>query len=190
MTVPASTDLAFRDRAASEALLDVAYDLTDSPVGPLLVAVTERGVCRISYDAEPERQVESLARAFGARVLRSPRPLDEVKRELDEYFAGDRTEFSLPLDPVGTDFQLRAWAALSEIPFGETRSYGQQAARIGSPTAVRAVGAANGRNPIAIIVPCHRVVGAEGSLTGYAGGMDAKRFLLALEDRAQPALFS
>ena len=110
---------------------------------------------------------------------------DHVIAQLDEYFAGERTEFDVPLDPVGTEFQLRAWAALRRIPYGETRSYGEQARTIGAPAAVRAVGAANGRNPISIIVPCHRVVGSNGSLTGFGGGLDAKRYLLDLEARTQ-----
>ena len=99
-------------------------------------------------------------------------------RELDEYFAGQRTEFTLPLAPSGTDFQQSAWKVLCGIPFGETISYGEQARRLGNPNAVRAVGGANGRNPIGIIVPCHRVIGADGSLTGFGGGMDVKRTLL------------
>ena len=101
--------------------------------------------------------------------------------QLTEYFAGERTTFDLPLDPVGTEFQVAAWRALGEIPYGETRTYGEQAAGIGRPTAVRAIGAANGKNPLSIVLPCHRVVGADGSLTGFAGGLDAKRFLLTHE---------
>ena len=107
--------------------------------------------------------------------------LQQARRELDDYFAGRRRRFSVPLDPQGTDFQKRAWAALLEIPFGETRTYGQQARAMGRPKAVRAVGAANARNPIGIIVPCHRVIGANGALTGYAGGLRSKEYLLKLE---------
>ncbi|WP_281395691.1 methylated-DNA--[protein]-cysteine S-methyltransferase [Allocatelliglobosispora scoriae] len=106
---------------------------------------------------------------------------DDVRTQLDEYFAGTRRAFDLPLSATGTDFQRRAWTALVEIPYGETRSYAKQAVAIGSPTAFRAVGLANGQNPISIIVPCHRVVGANGALTGYGGGLDAKRWLLAHE---------
>lgn len=106
---------------------------------------------------------------------------DLARRELDGYFAGQLRTFSVPLAPRGTDFQKRVWTALTKIPFGETRSYGQQAAMIGQPAAVRAVGAANGKNPIAIIVPCHRVIGANGTLTGYAGGLHNKELLLKLE---------
>lgn len=108
-------------------------------------------------------------------------PFVHAQMQLDEYFAGTRREFDLALAPHGTAFQLTAWSALREIPYGETRSYAQQAAALGRPTAVRAVGAANGRNPLSIVVPCHRVVGATGSLTGYGGGLQVKRWLLAHE---------
>ena len=113
--------------------------------------------------------------------------LEAAARQLDEYFAGTRLEFELPLRPAGTAFQRQAWQALQAIPYGETRSYAQQARAVGRPTATRAIGAANGRNPIAIIVPCHRVIGSDGSLTGYAGGEAVKRWLLAHEgaQRAQ-----
>jgi methylated-DNA-[protein]-cysteine S-methyltransferase len=105
----------------------------------------------------------------------------QLRTELDEYFAGTRKSFSVKLAPEGTAFQRAAWTALTKIPFGQTRSYGEQAASIGNPKAVRAIGAANGKNPIAIVVPCHRVIGANGTLTGYAGGLDKKEFLLKLE---------
>ncbi len=105
----------------------------------------------------------------------------QTKRELDAYFQGTLRAFTLPLAPLGTDFQKRAWIALTKIPYGETRTYGQQAQIVGQPSAVRAIGAANGKNPIGIIVPCHRVIGANGSLTGYAGGLHNKQFLLKLE---------
>ncbi len=107
--------------------------------------------------------------------------LDAVEEQLAAYFAGSLRIFDLPLDPVGTDFQREAWRALRRIPYGETRSYAEQAALIGRPRAVRAVGAANSKNPISIIVPCHRVIGSDGTLTGFAGGLAAKRFLLGLE---------
>jgi methylated-DNA-[protein]-cysteine S-methyltransferase len=105
----------------------------------------------------------------------------QLRTELDEYFAGTRKSFNVKLAPEGTEFQRAAWTALTKIPFGQTRSYGEQAASIGNPKAVRAIGAANGKNPIAIVVPCHRVIGANGTLTGYAGGLDKKEFLLKLE---------
>lgn len=109
--------------------------------------------------------------------------IDHTRRQLDAYFAGKRTEFDLPLGADGTDFQKKVWKALTRIPYGQTRSYGEIAAKVGAPQASRAVGAANGRNPIPVIVPCHRVIGANGALTGFGGGMDRKRFLLALEGR-------
>jgi methylated-DNA-[protein]-cysteine S-methyltransferase len=111
--------------------------------------------------------------------------LDEAARQLTEYFAGDRTTFDLALAPHGTEFQQRVWMALRTIPYGETRSYGNIAAAVGSPSSSRAVGAANGRNPLSIIVPCHRVIGSNGHLTGYAGGMEVKRWLLAHEQAGQ-----
>jgi len=182
MTVSPQLDQRFRAAAAAEGLLDVAYDLTDSPVGPLLVAVTERGVCRISYDAEPERQVESLARAFGARVLRSPRPLDEIKRELDEYFAGDRRSFEVPVDLERlTLFNRTVLEELAHVPYGALTTYGALAGKAGRPRAARAVGMIMNRNPIPIVLPCHRVVGSTGSLVGYAGGLERKEMLLRLE---------
>jgi methylated-DNA-[protein]-cysteine S-methyltransferase len=105
----------------------------------------------------------------------------QLRQELGEYFAGKRRSFNVKLAPEGTEFQRAAWKALTQIPFGQTRSYGEQAAAIGKPKAVRAIGAANGRNPIGIVIPCHRVIGANGTLTGYAGGLDKKEFLLKLE---------
>ena len=110
-----------------------------------------------------------------------PGPFRTAAEQLEAYFAGDRHEFDLVLAPTGTPFQLSVWRGLLEIPYGETRSYGQLAARLGNPGGSRAVGLANGRNPVAIVVPCHRVIGADGTLTGYAGGMDRKRLLLDLE---------
>ena len=119
---------------------------------------------------------------LGALAEKADHPvLLETERQLGEYFAGERRTFDVPLSFAGTDFQKRVWAALLAIPFGETRSYGEIAQQLGAPGASRAVGAANGRNPISIIAPCHRVVGSNGKLTGFAGGLDAKAFLLALE---------
>jgi methylated-DNA-[protein]-cysteine S-methyltransferase len=182
MTVSREIDDRFRGAAAEAGLLDVAYDLTDSPLGELLVAASERGLCRISFDPEPEREAEALARAFGARVLRSPRPVDAVRRELDEYFAGRRREFDLPVDltPLPA-FQQEVLTELVRVPFGSLETYGGLAARVGHPRAARAVGGALNKNPIPIVVPCHRVVGANGSLTGYGGGLERKRQLLTGE---------
>jgi methylated-DNA-[protein]-cysteine S-methyltransferase len=182
MTVPAALDDRFRERAASEGELDVAYTLTDSPVGGLLLATTDRGVCRISFDPEPERELEWLARAYGLRVLRASRPLDRPRRELDEYFEGKRKEFGLPVDLEALpSFQQLVLAELQLVPYGATATYGGLAARVGRPRAARAVGGALNKNPVPIVVPCHRIVGASGSLVGYAGGLERKEKLLALE---------
>lgn len=153
----------------------------DTPIGRLVVVASSVGVRAVMWPGEhPDR----------LRIDVSPGPeepaavvvLDAAESQLAEYFAGERTEFDLPLDPIGTPFQLAAWQALRTIPYGQTVSYGEQARRIGDARKARAIGAANGRNPISIIVPCHRVVGSDGSLTGYAGGVERKAFLLALEN--------
>ncbi len=180
MTVPTDLDRRFRDAADREGLVDVAYDLADSPLGDLLVAVTERGLCRIAY--RPDEALEELAAGFGARILRVPRRVDLVRRELDEYFEGRRRDFDLQLDltPVAA-FHREALDELARIPYGQVTTYGSLAARVGHPKAARAIGGAMNRNPIPIVLPCHRVVGANGSLTGYAGGLDRKEMLLRLE---------
>ncbi len=148
-----------------------------SPLGELLLAASDRGITDVHVRAG--KYVPAIPRDW----VEAPRNLllVELQRELDAYFAGDLRQFRVALDPQGTEFQKRAWAALAAIPYGETRSYGQQAVAIGRPQAARAVGAANGRNPIGIVVPCHRVIGADGAMTGYAGGVDCKVFLLKLE---------
>jgi methylated-DNA-[protein]-cysteine S-methyltransferase len=180
--VPKALDQRFRDAAAAAGLLDVSYDIADTPIGPLFVAVSERGLCRISYDPEPDRQTEELARAFGARVLRSGRPVDAVKRELDEYFEGRRREFDLPVDLSGrSEFTRVVLEHLAQVPFGQVTTYGALAARSGRPKAARAVGTIMNRNPIPIVLPCHRVVGSTGSRVGYGGGLERKRLLLDLE---------
>jgi methylated-DNA-[protein]-cysteine S-methyltransferase len=184
MTVSPEIDARFRARAAEERLLDVAYDLADSPVGSLLVATTERGLCRVAFDPDSEGILESLARAYGTRVLRSPRPLEAVRRQLDEYFERRRTSFDLPVDVASLpSFQQLVLSELARVPYGETATYGGLAAKIGKPRAARAVGGALNRNPVPIVLPCHRVVGAGGKLVGYAGGLERKRALLALEGR-------
>jgi methylated-DNA-[protein]-cysteine S-methyltransferase len=183
MTVPTALDHRFREAAAAAGLLDVSYDIADTPVGPLLVAVSEQGLCRISYDPEPERETEQLARMFGIRVLRSARPVDPVKRELDEYFEGRRREFNLSVDLRGrSEFSRAVLEQLARVPYGEVTTYGSLAARSGRPRAARAVGTIMNRNPIPIVLPCHRVVGSTGSLVGYGGGLDRKRQLLDLEE--------
>jgi methylated-DNA-[protein]-cysteine S-methyltransferase len=182
--VTTDLDARFRARAAEEHLLDVAYNFIDSPVGSLLVATTERGLCRVSFDPQPERELDELARLHGTRVLRSARPLDDVRRELDEYFEHRRTTFDLRVDVAGLPaFQRHVLTELARVPYGEVATYGGLAARIGKPRAARAVGGALNRNPIPIVLPCHRIVGASGKLVGYAGGLERKRALLALEGR-------
>ncbi|MBW3593407.1 MAG: methylated-DNA--[protein]-cysteine S-methyltransferase [Actinobacteria bacterium] len=183
--VPIDLDRRFRDAAADAGLLDAAYDLVDSPVGPLLVAASERGVCRISFDADPEREIDRLAAAVGTRVLRSPRRLDEARRELEEYFDGARTAFALRVDlALAGAFQRAVLQELARVPYGETTTYGSLAAKVGNPRAARAVGGAMNRNPIPIVLPCHRVVGSSGALVGYGGGLERKRALLELEGAA------
>jgi methylated-DNA-[protein]-cysteine S-methyltransferase len=175
-------DRRFRDSAAGEHLLDVAYDVVDTPVGSLLVATTERGLCRIAYDAEPERELDRLARTFGVRVLRSPRPIDPARRQLDEYFAGSRQSFDLTFDlALLADFNRRVLRELARVPYGEVVTYGELASRAARPRAARAVGTVMNRNPLPIVLPCHRVIGANGKLVGYAGGLERKETLLRLE---------
>lgn len=153
-----------------------------SPLGDLTVVVSAGGVRAVLWPDDDARRVPALAGAEPTTGDANPL-LAHVGRQLGEYFNGGRTRFDVPLDPVGTDFQLAAWQALRSIPFAETVSYAEQAERLGDRGKARAVGAANGRNPISIIVPCHRVVGSSGSLTGFAGGIEAKRFLLDHERR-------
>lgn len=131
---------------------------------------------------------EGAKRQAPAEPRGSDKVLDQTRRELDAYFAGKLKRFAVPVRPAGTDFQRQCWAALQKIPYGVTRTYGQQAEVIGNPKAVRAVGLANGRNPIAVIIPCHRVIGADGGLTGFGGGLPRKQFLLALERGEAPLL--
>jgi methylated-DNA-[protein]-cysteine S-methyltransferase len=186
-TVSADLDRRFRDSAAASGLLDIAYDLVDSPFGPLLVAASERGLCRISFDPEPEAEVERLARAFGLRVLRAS--LDEPRRELDEYFEGRRREFELPIDlDAVPGFHREVLGELRRVPYGQVTTYGTLAARAGRPRAARAVGTVMNRNPVPIVLPCHRVVGSTGKLVGYGGGLERKEFLLRLEGALSPPL--
>lgn len=161
--------------------MSCVFKLMNSPVGQLTLIARGTKLAAILWESERENRVR-----LGPLQPADDHPvLLETERQLNEYFAGSRDCFELELDFVGTEFQRKVWQALLTIPFGETRSYSQIAAQVGSPKAVRAVGAANGRNPISIIAPCHRVIGASGSLTGFAGGLQAKQFLLALEEGEQ-----
>jgi methylated-DNA-[protein]-cysteine S-methyltransferase len=155
------------------------YKSMESAIGVLKLVGSDRGLAGVLWEHDDSLQ------QFGA-VAEDPRHpvLVQAQQQLDEYFSGSRKRFTVPLDFTGTEFQNKVWNALRTIPFGETRSYGAIAHQIGSSKAVRAVGAANGRNPIPIIVPCHRVIGADGTLTGFAGGLEIKARLLALEGRA------
>jgi methylated-DNA-[protein]-cysteine S-methyltransferase len=177
LSVTPDLDSRFRAAALGAGLVDVRYDLVETPVGELFVAATERGLCRISYRVDGEDEV--VARTFGVRVLRSP--LDDVRRELDEYFAGRRHDFDLRLDLRVPPFHEAVLGELARVPYGRTDTYGHLAALVGRPSAARAVGTVMNRNPIPIVLPCHRIVGANGSLTGYGGGLDVKRALLELE---------
>ncbi len=182
-TVPALLDEGFRAAAAAEGLLDVAYDvLDDTPVGALLVGVTDHGVCRISFDPDLDRDLETLVRLHGARVLRSSKPVDRVRRELDEYFAGKREHFDIEPDVRALpEFNRRGLAQRAPVEYGTTTTYGALAEVSGKKGAARAVGTVMNRNPVPIVLACHRVVGANGNLTGYAGGLDRKVQLLRLE---------
>lgn len=153
------------------------HAVMDSPLGDLTLLASEGVLVGIRFGSEQGENGEQ-----GERGERDDSAFPEVKRQLDEYFAGRRTRFDLPLPTGGDTFQERVWALLTEIPYGRTRSYGELARELGDPNLVRAVGAANGRNPLPVVVPCHRVIGADGSLTGYAGGLERKRFLLDLEE--------
>ena len=161
-----------------------AYTYLESPIGRLLF--TSDGTALTGLYMEPSRKSPSTTDGWAEDATVAP--LSAAVRQLTEYFAGTRCEFDLPLRLHGTTFQTRVWHKLTEIPYGQTWSYGQLARRIDKPSASRAVGLANGRNPIAILVPCHRVIGADGSLTGYGGGIERKRWLLAHEGRDRLSL--
>jgi methylated-DNA-[protein]-cysteine S-methyltransferase len=157
--------------------MSYVYKTIKSPVGTLKLVGSEAGLAAVLWENDDPRRVRL---ELGSQDEHHP-VLVEAERQLNEYFAGKRKSFSVKLDFVGTPFQKKVWCALLSIPFGETRSYGQLAKQIGNPKAVRAVGAANGKNPISIIGPCHRVIGASGNLTGFAGGLEVKALLLRLE---------
>ncbi|MFB6835645.1 methylated-DNA--[protein]-cysteine S-methyltransferase [Streptomyces sp. NPDC056361] len=153
----------------------VRHTVVDSPYDPLTLVAVDGVLSRVHMTGQRHRPPEET---FGEP---DPRPFTEAVRQLDAYFAGELTAFELPLNLIGTPFQLRVWEQLLRIPYGETRTYGELAEELGNPGSSRAVGLANGKNPVSIIVPCHRVIGAGGSLTGYGGGLDRKQRLLAFE---------
>jgi methylated-DNA-[protein]-cysteine S-methyltransferase len=166
-----------------ETEVDVAYALVDSPLGELLVAVTPRGLVRVAYPTETEDQVlQELAGRISPRILRAPGRTDEVRRELEQYFAGSRRRFEVSVDwALSRGFFRKVLRATARIPYGDVRTYTEMAARAGSPRAYRAAGNALHSNPVPIVVPCHRVVHADGGLAGYGGGLERKEFLLELE---------
>lgn len=149
-----------------------------SPIGRLMLEEEDGALVRVAFEREIPAGIEEQTEEL---PLQAKEVLEKAERQLDEYFAGERKVFNLPLAPKGTEFQKKVWAALCDIPYGETRSYGQIAAAVGNPKASRAVGMANHRNPISIIVPCHRVIGADGRLVGFGGGLWIKERLLKLE---------
>lgn len=175
--------------AATEAQ---AIGLIDTPLGAMLAVASKQGILRLEFD--PDGEPDNLSSGSSNERNHAERHLEKLASELAEYFAGTRTEFTVPVLPSGSDFEQRAWDFLRGIPFGQTRSYGQQARAIAGPNAARAAGRANGRNPIAIVIPCHRVIGADGSLTGFSSGLHRKQWLLKHEGAAccadAPSLFS
>jgi len=175
-------------RAADEGLLDVAYGTYDSPLGPLTVMVTPRGLVRLSYpDERIDEQLAEIAERISPRILEAPGRTDAVRRELDAYFAGTLHHFEVPIDwRLVRGFAGNVLRATAQIPFGSASTYREVASRAGSPRAYRAAGNALGSNPIPIVVPCHRVLHADGSIGGYTGGLDRKRYLLRLEGVIEP----
>ena len=173
----------FKQRAAKEGLLDVAYTSADSPFGPLLLAKTERGLVRVGLpNQDADELLVDLAARVSPRVLEAPRELDEARRELDLYFEGKLDRFDLPLDwSLSSGFRLRVQQAIVRIPYGKTANYTEMASKAGNERAVRAAGTACGSNPIPLVVPCHRVLRSSGGLGGYGGGLPMKRALLELE---------
>ena len=164
--------------------MTVFYEYHSTPIGKLLLAGDGDCLTLLGFPSG------KMQKRHEQDWLKDSSPFKEVRSQLDSYFAGEREEFDLPLLPKGTQFQESVWQALTEVPYGETWSYGQLASHIGRPKASRAVGAANGLNPIPIIIPCHRVIGSSGKLTGFGGGLETKQYLLSLESRAITPGFS
>jgi methylated-DNA-[protein]-cysteine S-methyltransferase len=189
LRAPADDDAAARAaeraaaRASDEGLADVTYTTVDSPIGVLLVAATDRGLVRVSFRQERHDDVlNDLVVRISPRVLEAPAQLEEVRRELEQYFEGERREFELPLDwRLSRGFRCEVLRKLVRVPYGETATYAEMAIRAGRPRAYRAAGSACGSNPMPIVVPCHRVVPSAGGLGNYGGGVDVKKYLLELE---------
>ena len=160
------------------------FDDFATPIGRLTVAADAQGLRHVLFETNKYEAAER------AEWKRDAAPLRVAREQLEAYFAGERQQFDMPLRPVGTPFQLKVWKTLAEIPFAATWSYGEVAKRIGEPKAMRAVGAANGRNPLPIVLPCHRVIGSDGSLTGFGGGLPIKQYLLRHEAEARPDLLA
>ena len=182
-TLPSAAPLDLR-RVAGEGLLDVAYATLDSPLGPLVVAATPRGLVRLAYTGSrgEGEVVDDLAGKLSPRILEAPERLDDVRRELDEYFEGRRADFDVPIDwSLTRGFTGEVLRQTARIAYGKTSTYAEVAGRAGSPRAVRAAGNALGSNPIPVVVPCHRVLRTGGALGGYTGGVERKEFLLRLE---------
>jgi len=164
---------------------NLSYTLHDSPIGSILLVGTTKGLHHITFDGR--KRIKNIPQ--DSAWIQSAKPFGKARKQLDEYFTGKRKSFSLSLTPQGTEFQHKVWQHLSDIAYGQTSTYGAIAAKLGNRNASRAVGAANGANPLSIVVPCHRVIGANGKLTGFAGGLAIKDWLLALE-RGEQSLFS
>jgi AraC family transcriptional regulator of adaptative response/methylated-DNA-[protein]-cysteine methyltransferase len=175
--------------ARAREAVSITFTRFTTPLGPMVAAATEGGLCLLEFVDRRglEGELTRLGRELRGSVIPGRGPvLEQAVRELEEYFSGARTKFDVPLSASGSDFQRRVWRALTEIPYGETRSYGQVASTVGRSSAVRALGRANGQNRMAIVIPCHRVVGSDGALTGYGGGLWRKRWLLEHERRHVP----
>ena len=158
--------------------MNLASAAIDSPVGPLPLVAGDAGLVAVLWPDEPDGRVRFSVDPIEVDRVDEHHTLAAAASQLNEYFAGSRRSFDLELDPRGTEFQQQVWWSLADVAYGETSTYGKQAAHIGRPAAVRAVGSANGRNPLSIVLPCHRIVGADGRLTGFAGGLETKRWLL------------